>query len=283
MTRLAVIIVNYNTKAVLRECLTNLSQLALRDTKVLVVDNGSSDGSADMEAAEFPAVSLIRTENNGLAAGYNLGLAHAGECHYYLFLGTDAFPQPGCIEGVLEFMAASPTIGVATAKLVLRSGQPDMDAHRGFPTPLTALTHFCGFNSRYFLTARNMSAPHDIDLCISHFMAVSNAVFTKVGLWDTDYFLYGEDVDMCWRVKQAGFRIMYLPQFTCLHYKGVSIGIRKASADITPASSATKHRVQQESVRAMRLFYRKHMYSAYPWLVNKLVEVGLMVITRLRK
>ncbi len=292
MKKLAIIIVNYNTKDILRDCLNHLAQLNLVDTIVIVVDNGSNDGSADMVEAEFKQVDPIKTENNGLAAGFNLGITHATDADYFLFMGTDSFPKPGCIEGVMDFMEAHGEVGVATAKLVLRNGSLDMDAHRGFPTPWTALTHFTKLSrlfpksqifNRYFLGGRNMEKPHQIDLCISHFMLVKREVFLKVGRWDEDFFVYGEDVDFCWRVKQAGFKIYYLPQFECLHYKGASVGIRKESADITGADPATKLRMKAESVRAMRLFYQKHMYKKYPWILNKMVELGISGILLLRK
>lgn len=291
MKSLAIIIVNYNTRDVLRDCLGNLIRLNLSNTRIVVVDNASSDGSAEMVGEEFPTVKLIRTKNGGLAAGYNLGLAEAGGVDYYLFLGTDAFPKPGCIEGVLGFMEADQGIGIATAKLVLRNGALDMDAHRGFPTPWTALTHFSGLGrvfsksrifSKYFMGWCDMEIPHEVDLCISHFMAVKKEVFDKVGRWDEDFFVYGEDVDFCWRVKQAGFKVYYLPQFECLHYKGVGVGIRKETSDISKADVSTRDRMKKETTRAMRLFYQKHMYKEYPWVLNRLVELGITAMRYVR-
>lgn len=296
MKSLAIIIVNYNTKDVLRDCLKNLMQVAPNGAKIIVVDNGSKDGSADMLESEFPKaqypqVYLIRTQNNGLAVGYNLGITHSGDADYLLFMGTDAFPKPGCVEGVMDFLEANPKAGVATAKLVLRSGALDMDAHRGFPTPWTAITHFVGLDrmfpksymfNKYFMGWSDMTKSHEIDLCISHFMLVKKQVFDKIGRWDEEFFVYGEDVDFCWRVKQAGFRIFYLPQFECLHYKGVGVGIRKESADVSKADEATKSRMRAETTRAMRLFYQKHMYKRYPWVLNKIVELGIAVLSSSR-
>ena len=290
MKKLAIIIVNYNTKDILRDCLRNLEYF-VTPHQVIVVDNASKDGSADMVEAEFEGVDLIRATNKGLASGYNLGMTRATDVGYYLFLGTDAFPKPGCIEGVVDFMEAHHEVGIATAKLVLRSGLLDMDAHRGFPTPWTALTHLIGLDrlfpkssvfNKYFLGWSDMEKPHEIDLCISHFMMVKKEVFEKVGGWDEDFFVYGEDVDLCWRVKQAGFKIFYLPQFECLHYKGASVGTRKESADVTKADSATKLRMKTETTRAMHLFYKKHMYKKYPWILNKLVELGIGVMEKVR-
>jgi len=296
MKKLAIIIVNYNTKDILRDCLKNLERLSFKnyvqDVQIVIVDNGSKDGSADMVGAEFKNVDLIRTENKGLAVGYNLGMTRAADAAYYLFMGTDAFPKPGCIEGVIDFIEARSEVGIATAKLVLRSGALDMDAHRGFPIPWTALTHFAGLDrlfpkshifNKYFLGWHDMSKPHEIDLCISHFMMVKKEVFDKVEPWDEDFFVYGEDVDFCWRVKQGGFKIFYLPQFECLHYKGVSVGIRKETSDVTKADDATKSRMKSETTHAMRLFYQKHMYRKYPWIINKVVELGITAISSSRK
>ncbi len=291
MPRLATLIVNYNTKDVLRECLKNLAQVAPPGTKIIVVDNASKDGSEDMVAAEFSGADLIRTENKGLAAGYNLGMTHAGDAEYLLFMGTDAFPTPSCINGVMAFIAANKDIGAATAKLVLRDGSLDMDAHRGFPTPWSALTHFAGLDrkfpksrilNKYFMGWSNMDKPHEIDLCISHFMLVRQEVFAKIGQWDEDFFVYGEDVDFCWRVKQAGFKIYYLPQFDCLHYKGVSVGTRKETADITKADAATKKRMKEESTRVMKLFYQKHLAKNYPKLLTTLVLKSIDLLTSAR-
>ncbi len=303
MTKVAIIIVNYNTKDILRDCLKNLLELkleqALVDARIVVVDNGSKDGSAEMVEKEFPnsrypQVELIKTQNNGLATGYNLGMTDAEDAEYFLFMGTDAFPKPGCIEGVMDFIEKNPQAGIATAKLVLRNGKLDMDAHRGFPTPWTALTHFSGLNrlfpksymfNKYFMGWCDMEKPHEIDLCISHFMLVKKQVFDKIGRWDEDFFVYGEDVDLCWCAKQAGFKIYYLPQFECLHYKGVSVGTRKESLDVTKADSSTKSRMRLETTRAMRLFYQKHMSSKYHSIISFLVlfSISLMEKRRLSK
>jgi len=119
-------------------------------------------------------------------------------------------------------------------------------------------------------------------LCISHFMLVKKQVFDKIGRWDEDFFVYGEDVDFCWRAKQAGFKIYYLPQYECLHYKGVSVGTRKESFDVTKADAQTKNRMKSETTRAMRLFYKKHMYKKYPWVINKLVDIGVNLVSKTR-
>lgn len=289
-TQVSVAIINYNTCTLLARCLENL--LTLNEaTEIIVVDNASDDGSATMVATEFPTVKLVTLpENRGLTVASNIARRET-EGNYLLYLGADAYPERGVIAGLRSYMDANPTVGIATAELRLRSGELDMDAHRGFPTPWASLTHFSGLSrlfprskrfNRYFLGYEDLTTPHEIDLCISHFMFTRRHVLEEVNGWDEAFFLYGEDVDFCYRVKGAGYRIMYLPQFKVLHYKGASVGIRKQSSDIATASPATKLRMTALTTDAMARFYRKHYRQQYPWLVNALVLGGIRTLGTLR-
>lgn len=289
MKRLSVVIVNYNTKDILRECLINLKG-KYENMEVIVVDNSSTDGSLEMLKADFPWVLSISSENKGLAHGYNVGVANSGG-DYVLFLGSDAFPKSADLSGLIDYMEFNGLCGIATPKLVLKTGQIDMDCHRGFPTPWASFTHFTGLEKlfpksevfgQYFLGYKDLNSEHEIDLCIAHFMLVKKQTLTKVGEWDENFFVYGEDVDYCYRVKEAGWKINYVPQFEVLHLKGVSVGVRKESASITKASPTTKKRMKQESVNAMRLFYKKHMEKKYPAHINWLVNVGISLLQKLR-
>lgn len=296
MPTVSVVIVNYNTRPILADCLQNLRNLG-EATEILVVDNASSDGSADLVREQFPDVRLIAlSENRGLTAASNLALREtSGE--FLLYLGADAFPQPGTIRGLVAYLQAHPNIGIATAKLRLRDGSLDLDAHRGFPTPWAALTHFTGLNrlfprsrllNQYFLGHADLDTPHEIDLCISHFLFVRRSLFDHIGLWDEDFFLYGEDVDLCYRAKAAGYQIMYLPQFEALHYKGASVGVRAQTQDIAAASPETKLRVAQLSTKAMALFYQKHFAKRYPvWLTTLVLSairgLGFLRLWRIRR
>ena len=292
MIKVSVVIVNHNTKDVLRDCLANLSQIS--DSyglmEIIVVDNASSDGSVEMVKEKFHHVQLILSENKGLAAGYNKGIDRSsGE--YILYLGSDTFPNEVTIKGMADYLDQNKDIGAATCELVLRNGLLDMDAHRGFPTPWASLTHFSRLNrlfpkskifNKYFLGWKDFSKPHEIDLCISHFMMIRKSVFEKVGRWDEDYFVYGEDVDMCYRIKQAGYKIMYLPQWEAIHYKGVGVGIRSETSDITKASIQTRSKMSRETTRAMRLFYKKHYAEKYPEFVTDIVLFAIGQIEKAR-
>ena len=290
MKKLSIIIVNYNTKDVLKDCLSNLKDV-YGDFEIIVVDNASNDGSAEMVKNEFKGILLIENDKNkGLAAANNLGYSIAGG-EYLLYLGSDAFPNKKTIKGVIDFMDANKEVGTSTCKLVLRDGRIDRDAHRGFPTPWASITYFIGLNkifpkskllNRYFLGYQNMEVPHEIDMCISHFMMVRRDVFNTIGNWDEDFFLYGEDVDFCYRTKKAGWKIMYLPQFEAVHYKGVTIGVRKTSSDISPASVETKKLARDNTVKAMKLFYSKHYKKVYPAVVTVLVLAGIKLMEKIR-
>lgn len=290
MSKTSVVIINYNTKDILKSCLQNLAELN-EAKEIIVVDSASKDGSAEMVKSDFPNVKLIALEQNrGLSVGGNIGAENAvGE--YILYLGSDAFPKKNVIKGLEEYFDRNLDVGMASAKLVLRNGSLDMDAHRGFPTPFTALVHFAFLDrifkksklfDRYFLGYEDLSKPHEIDLCISHFMFMRKTVLENINGWDEDYFVFGEDVDMCYRIKQAGWKIMYLPQFEATHYKGSSVGIRKESQDITPASVETKLRMMRMKANGMESFYNKHYRKKYPAILNGLVLFAINALNSLR-
>jgi len=291
MKKVSVIIVNYNTKDILKDCINNLDGL-YKNMEVIVIDNDSPDGSAEMVEKEFPKekypwLKIIKAPNNGLAASSNIGLEHA-KGDYLLYLGSDAFPKKGVIGGMVDYMEENEKIGIVTAKLVQRDLQLDMDAHRGFPTPWVAITHFLWLDrlfpksrlfNGYFKGWENMDKAHEIDLCISHFMLINREVFEDIGKWDEDYFLYGEDVDFCWRAKKKGWKIMYLPKWEAIHYKGASIGIRKTTQDITTATPELKLKMHKTSAKAMEIFYDKHWKRKYPPILTKAVFAAIKTIS----
>lgn len=295
MKKLSMIIVSYNTKDLLHDCIKNLLESTNPDTsELIVVDNASKDGSAAMVKEIFPTVKLIETENKGLAVASNKGFqVSSGE--YILYVGTDAYPKRHDIDGLINYMDVNQIVGIATAKLVTRDGKLDRDAHRGFPTPWASFTHFSGLEkiypyspkfNQYFLGNRlRCECAHEIDLCISHFMMVRRKVFEDIKGWDEEFFVFGEDVDFCYRTKQAGWKIMYVPEFSVVHFKGSGIGIRKESKDIKTVGSTSKetqNRMQFERTRAMKLFYKKHLEKLYPAPVNWLVLSGINILAFLR-
>lgn len=287
---------NYSTRDILRDCIKNIEG-KYPNMEVFVVDNSSPDGSAQMVKDEFskdkfPWLTLIECPNKGLAYGYNQAREQAtGD--YQLYMGPDAFPEKGTLEGMVDWMELpqNEKVGIATCKLVQRDFQLDMDAHRGFPTPWVAISHFLGldavfpkskFFNGYFMGWENMEAPHEIDLCISHFMMIRKEVFNDLGKWDEDYFLYGEDVDLCWRAKAAGWKIYYVPMWTAVHYKGASVGVRKSTQDVTTATPETKLKMHKTSANAMKIFYNKHWKDKYPMWLQKSIFLAVDTIALYR-
>jgi GT2 family glycosyltransferase len=289
MPKVSVIIVNFNTSEILEDCLTNLRG-KYANMEVIVVDNGSDDDSVQKVKELFPDVILVESVNAGLAAGSNKGLDIAtGD--YLLYLGSDAFPEDNTILGVVGYFEHNPKVGAATCKLETRDGKLDMDSHRGFPTPWSALTNFSKLNklfpksklfNQYFMGWEDMNSPHEIDLCISHFLMIRRSIFDRVGRWDEDYFVYGEDVDMCYRIKESGWKIMYLPQWKAVHYKGASVGTRKETADVTKANTAHKIRMRRETVKAMKLFVNKHLRDKESPFLIWLMYFAMFLLSNLR-
>lgn len=324
MKKISIIIVNYCTKDLVEKNLSNLLN-SYENCEIMFIDNNSPDGSADLVQEKFgndPRVILIRTQNNGLAAGYNLGLEKAtGD--YILYLGTDTFPTGGVLHELVDYMDKNLQVGIATAKLYTRDGVVDIDAHRGFPTPMVAITHLMSLDklfpkSRFFngysLGYMDFNTVHEIDACISHFMFVRPEVHKKIGNWDSSYWLYGEDLDFCYRAKKSGFKIMYMGTLPVLHYKGAAVG-RDTSKDIDSVMNkdfdnvtfkneriemykkedgqekedktpkvrvfSTKLwmriKVAKESTRAMRTFYKKHLIKEYPVFLSWFVFLGIWV------
>ncbi|MCA9308289.1 MAG: glycosyltransferase family 2 protein [Patescibacteria group bacterium] len=288
---ISVVIINYNTSEVLKECLTNL--FSLKDglnMEVIVVDNASPDDSVQMVKSNFAQVKLIeQTQNKGLAYASNVGLREA-KSDYIAYLGSDAFPKDNTLSQILSYMHQHKDVGAVTPKLVLRDGSLDMDAHRAFPTPLVSFFKFSGLSTifknstyfnKYFLAGADLNSPHEIDLCIAHFMVIKRSVLEQLHGWDEDYFLYGEDVDMCFRIKKAGYKIVYMGNLEAVHYKGVTVGVRASSANISKASKETRLRSRKNSVDAMEIFYKKH-FTHYPKPITWTILTSVKILGFLR-
>lgn len=288
MLDLSVIIVSYNTRQLLDDCLKSVTaaQAPPGGVEIIVVDNASSDGSGELVRTAYPDVSLIaNVENVGFAAANNQGAA-AANGRYLLFLNSDTRVEPDALVQPLTYLQQRPEAGAITVKLLYPDGRRDPDNHRGFPTPWNAFCHFTGLSrlfphnprfNDYFQSYRDFSRTHAIDVTAGSFLMMPAALFHEIGGWDETYFFYGEDIDLSYRIRQTGAEIIYYPHVTVLHYKGASSGLRKESAEIANPPKETRVRVARESVRAMRVFYRKFYRDKYPRPVTALVLAGIQV------
>lgn len=276
---LSIIIVNYNTKALLKQCLESIFNY-----KVIVVDNGSGDGSAEMVKKDFSKVKLIVNKKNlGFAKANNQALQQA-QSEYVLFLNSDTIVPKETIPKLLSYLEKHPEVGVVTPKLELRSGEIDPDCHRGFPQPWAAFCYFSGleklfpkskFFGQYHQTWKNLNVVHEIDSCCGAFMLARKKILDEVGGFDESYFFYGEDLDLCYRIKQKGWKIIYYPKAKAIHYKGVSSGLRKETRDVSKVDKKTKVKVAKASVEAMEIFYDKFYKNKYPLLITLFVKLGI--------
>ncbi len=294
MKKVSVLIASTNVRDILEECLTNLKGLIDKgqNLEVIVTDNESTDGTPEMVREKFPFVILQNTPNYGLANCCTLGAKRAtGD--YLLFLGEDGFPRENTVPGLIDYMESHPDVGLATARLVLRDGSLDMDVHRRFPTPWSSFARLFMlsaifpkskvFNS-YFMVDQDHSKAHEIEMCITHFMFIPKNIYDEVGGFDDkNYFVFGEDADMCYKIKQAGYKLMYLPQFEAGHYKGASFGTRKSTQDISIKSLQWKNFIHLNSTRAMRVFTNKFYKSKYPFFVLWFMDFGSYVLQAQRQ
>ena len=292
MIDISIIVVNYNAKEFLRKCIASiLKNVKSISYEVIIIDNNSSDKSAEMIEKEFSQVKLIANKNNvGFSKANNQGVKISKESRFVLFLNPDTVVHKQVIEGMINFMNTHEDAGAATCKLIMPNGKIDDATHRGFPTPWNAFSHFSGLeklfpNSKLFagysLGWMNMDSSHEIDVLAGAFMLVRREAGEKVGWWDEDYFFYGEDIDFCYMLKQKGWKIYYVPGVFVTHYKGVSGGIKAVSKEITTASEETKKRATKSRFNAMRIFYKKHYEEKYPKLITWLMYKAIFIKERL--
>lgn len=287
--KLSLIIVSFNTRELLKDCLTSVYSAYKRyiqkgKYEVLVVDNSSNDGTWTMLKREFPQVHSFKMKSNtGFAKANNYAVKKA-KGDYILFLNPDTFVYAKTLPRLIEYLDNNPQVGIATCKVLLPNGHIDDASHRGFPTPWRALTHFLGlgrlvpfslFLNGYHLGFRDTTKIHEIDACAGAFLFMRRDVGVKVKWFDEDYFWYGEDLDLCYKVKQEGFKIMYVPEVSIFHYKGASSGFKKHSQHLSNLDSKTKKRIRQSRFEVMKIFYKKHYQNRYPTWLTKLVFLGI--------
>ncbi len=255
--QISVIIVNYNVRVFLEHCLDSLAR-ALQEVshEIIVVDNASDDGSVEMIRHKYPNV--VRIENNqnvGFGKANNQGARTAGG-DILFFLNPDTVVQEDTIEKLVQYYEQQPKAGIVGCKVLNPDGTLQPACRRSFPSPWVAFTKISGlsslfprsrFFSRYNLSYLNPDDTHEVDAVSGACLSIRKTVFNKLGGFDEQFFMFGEDLDLCYRVKQAGWQVWYLPTTRIIHYKGESV-----------------RRSDMKEVRvfyhAMQLFVRKHFH-----------------------
>lgn len=290
---LAIIIVNYNTKELLDNCLASVYKAIapVGGLQVVVVDNGSSDGSVKMVQKKYPQVTLVdHGSNTGFAKGNNIGV-NVSDAKYLLFLNSDTVVKRFSLVKPLKYLKTYPKVGAITIRLYLKDGSIDLDNHRNFPTPWASFTKFTKlgklfpksefFNS-YHLGCRKIDKIHQIPVAAGSYLMMSTKLFKQVGMWDETYFFYGEDIDLCYRINEVGYKIIYYPKVSTLHLRGATSGLRKENSKTKASSKANRIKVAQASVDAWKIFYKKFYIRKYPRIVTALVLLGIGVLGGIR-
>jgi GT2 family glycosyltransferase len=258
----SIVIVAFNTRDVLRECLQAMYREAGPvSCEIVVVDNASRDGSAEMVEAEFPDVRLIRSDNNlGFAGANNLAFPVTNG-RYIVLLNSDAFVQPGALELSVSHMDANPRVGLGGGRLVGRDGSWQPSA-RMFPSLLNDLLMMSGLankypNSNFFGRADRTYAdplePGPADWVPGAYSIIRRDVLERVGYFDRRFFLYYEEVDLCRRIKATGYDVWYWPDIVVVHLGGESAKTLKHLRVSSFGLQLTLWRM-----RSQLLYYRKH-------------------------
>ncbi len=274
MPKLSIIILSYNTAEITKKCLLSLFKSLNNDKaleyEVIVVDNGSTDKSVEMlKSGKVGKLKLIENkENIGYPKGNNQALKSA-QGKYILFLNSDVIIDKLRFGRLLNYFDSRPEVGVLTVRVNLSTGSIDPASHRGFPTLWNSFCYFFKLEKLgkifggYHLSYLDLSAIHEIDSPSGAFYLVRKEILDKVGGFDERFFMYGEDLDLSFRIKELGYKIIYYPLFRVTHLKYAS-GLKNGDGE-------TKTTVKKHFYNAMKIFYEKHYSAVYPSLLNKLI------------
>ncbi|OGK20750.1 hypothetical protein A3C98_04485 [Candidatus Roizmanbacteria bacterium RIFCSPHIGHO2_02_FULL_37_15] len=284
---LSVIVLSYNTKELTLRCISSLIKtLSIKNnfiSEIILVDNGSTDGSVD----QFKNLKLKNTndtlkvktrfnkKNLGYAKGNNQGLRLATG-KYVLFLNSDTIVDKIDFRKLFNYLENNPRVGVLTVKVILPNSNIDPASHRGFPTIWNSFCYITGledvfknipiFNkifTGYHLSYQDYQTIHEIDSPSGAFYLTKKYIVKKLDGFDENFFMYGEDLDLSFRIKKLGYKVIYYPEFVVTHIKHAS-GLEKNE-------SSTRKKTRHYFFNSMEIFYKKHYEANNSWLMNKIV------------
>lgn len=273
-TTISIIIVNYNVKYFLEQCLYSVrAAISGMDAEVFVVDNHSSDGSMEYLKPKFPEVCFIENKDNpGFAKANNQAIQQAtGE--YILLLNPDTVIGEDSLRSLCYFMEEHPDAGGLGVKMLDGNGVFLAESKRSFPSPWVSFCKLFGLSklfprsrtfARYSLAYLSPEKQHSIDVLAGAFMLMRHDALKKVGLLDEAFFMYGEDIDLSYRIKKGGYKNYYIPE-RILHYKGES-------------TKQNDKKYIRAFYGAMIIFYKKY-YPRSGWLMSGLIKGGVGVKT----
>lgn len=272
--RISIVIVNYKVPECLKEALHSLRQADIYDkSEVIVVDNASNDNSEEIITKEFPEVQWIQLKSNiGFGKACNVGVRNAcGE--YLLILNPDTVVGTSTLADAYAFMKSHPEVGLLGPKILNQDGTLQASCRRSFPTPSVAFYHFSGLSKlfpksrrfgRYNVTYMDPNESAEVDAVSGSFMFIPRNLFEKIDGFDKRFFMYGEDLDLCWRIREHGYKVWYFPTIEIIHRKGKSSARRQLHSRIA-------------FYEAMILFSRKYHHTHGSFFPVWLIYIGIAI------
>lgn len=275
--KLSIVIPTYNANEWIQGCIDSIRQHGPSyDYEIIAVDDNSTDDTPDIVRRQFPDVRLFSNEKNvGFGKTANVGVrASAGE--YVLVLNNDTWVHEGALDRLIEYLDQHSSVGIVGPKVLSANGSLQQQCRRRIPTPAAALLYFTGVarlfpeNPRvagYLMTASDENATTEVDAVSGACLMVRRTVLDQIHGFDEEYYLYGEDMDFCWRTKLAGWSVVYYPAAVITHFGGQGgTGKKRLYATI-------------EWHRAMWIFYRKHRAPNVAFPERALVYSGIALKT----
>ena len=272
MYKLSIIIVNYNVKEFILNLLQSINSAAKNISyEVIIVDNASDDGSVEIIKEKFPSVNLIvNTKNVGFGKANNQALTNA-KGDFILLINPDTIVREDTFDRMFAFFESMPEAGMAGCKVLNPDGTLQLACRRSFPGPWTSFTKVVGLSTlfpksklfaKYNLTYLDENKTYEVDAISGSFMMLRKEVYAKIGGFDPEFFMYGEDLDLCYRVQKSGFKVFYVHSTEIIHYKGES----------TKRSSLDETKVFYD---AMHLFVKKHFSSSF--IVEYILRLAIFI------
>jgi len=249
--------------------------------EIILVDNASLDGSLEKLEHNFKdliykenLILVESSENKGFSSGNNIGFQIA-KGDYYVLINSDAELTGTTVQKAVEYLEMNPAIGALSARVINEHGELDEACKRGFPDPISSLYYYLRLGklfpkeskyNQYKLNHLNEYDRHNVDAISGAFMVIPRCVLEETGTFDETFFMYGEDLDLCFRIKEKGYLICYNPDLgNVIHYKGQS-------------GKRLKIKTTYEFYRAMCVFYNKHYKEVYPLFVGWIIKASIWTL-----
>ncbi|RAP52857.1 MAG: glycosyl transferase family 2 [Methanosphaera sp. rholeuAM270] len=273
---LSVLIVNYRTYELTTQCIRSLIDTVYDlDYEVIVVDNDSGDGSLEKLTSDFKEHSNIRFiangSNDGFAVANNIAFRESvGD--YVLLLNSDVIVKENTIHESLSYMKSNPKIGVLGCKVVLPDGSLDKACRRSFPTFEVSFYRMSGLSklfpksrrfNQYNLSYLDEDGTYPVDCVVGAFMLIKSDIYKRCGGLDESYFMYGEDIDLCYNVKEMGYEVYYYGKHEVIHYKG---------------ASGKNKKLLYEFHKSMEIFYNQHYRNENSFILNTITYVSIWLL-----